>query len=137
MSMSNPTILVVDDEAAQRELIRAILDREAFAVLEAPDFDEALDIQQQHLGEIDLLLIDLSLPGGNGYDLSKALLAVEPRLKVLMVSGHAGAEICKFFEISTTDLHFLQKPFQPQELLDHVRAIMESADPLAGTAAAT
>jgi len=132
--MSNRTILVVDDEAAQRELMRTIFRQEAYTVLEAPDYDEALAVQQEHLGEIDLLLIDLSLPGGNGYDLSNALLAVEPHLKVLIVSWPAGAEICKFVEMSVADVHFLQKPFQTQELLDRVKAVTESPDPFAGVA---
>lgn len=136
MSMSNRTVLVVDDEQAQRDLIRTILHMEAYAVLEASDYDDALDVQQKHLGEIDLLLIDLSLPGGNGYDLSVALLHVEPHLKVLIVSGYAGAELCKFYETEVTDLHFLEKPFRPEELLRRVKSVLESADPLAGHSAA-
>jgi len=134
--MSNRTILVVDDEAAQRDLIRAILHQEAYTVLEASDFDDALAVQQKHLGEVDLLLIDLSLPGGNGYDLSSALLAFEPHLKVLIVSGHAGAELCKFFDMPLTDMHFLQKPFTSRELLRRVKSVMESPDPMAGRASA-
>jgi CheY-like chemotaxis protein len=136
MSMSNKTILVIDDEAEQRELVRAILRPEAYSVLEASDYDDALAVQKTHLGEIDLVLIDLSLPGGNGDDLSVALLASEPHLKVLFVSGHAGAALCKFFDMPVTDLNFLQKPFQPVELLQRVKSILESADPLAGTASA-
>ncbi len=136
MSMSSRTILVVDDEAAQRDLIRGILHLEAYTVLEAADYDEALAVQQRHLGEIDVLLSDLSLPGRNGYDLSKALLAREPHLKVIFVSGHAGAELRKFFDVPVTDVHFLEKPFQPAELLGHVKSVLESADPFAGSASA-
>ena len=136
MSMSNRTILVVDDEAEQRDLIRGILHPEAYTVLEASDFAEALAAQAKHLGEIDLLLIDISLPGGNGYDLSKGLLVIEPHLKVLFVSGPAGAELCRFFDMQVTDVHFLLKPFERTELLRHVKAVLESADPLAGNASA-
>lgn len=136
MSMSQRTILIVDDEAAQRDLMRGILQLEAYAVLEASDYDDALAVQQRHLGEIDLLLLDLSLPGGNGYDLSNALLVREPHLKVLFVSGHAGAELRKFFAVPVTDVHFLEKPFQPAELLEHVKSVLESADPFAEVASA-
>jgi CheY-like chemotaxis protein len=136
MSMSQRTVLVVDDEKSQRGLMRDILHPETYAVLEAADYDEALAVQNGHLGEIDLLLIDLSLPGRNGYDLSKALLAIEPHLTVLFVSGYAGAELCKSFDIPVTDVHFLQKPFPPAELLWRVKLLLESAGPLAGNISA-
>lgn len=110
MSMSTPTILLVDDEERERVLMRRGLRRGGYTVLEASDYDAALAVQKKHLGEIDLLLIDLSLPGGNGYDLSAALLAVEPHLRVLFISGQAGAKMCRFFDMPLTDLHFLQKP---------------------------
>src|SRR5580700_986114 len=103
MSLTSPTILVVDDEEAQRALIRSILRLGAYTVLEASDYDDALAVQEKHFAEIDLLLIDLSLPGGNGYDLSKALLVIEPHLRVLFISGQAGAAMRKFFDIPVTD----------------------------------
>src|ERR1700683_181673 len=106
MSMSNRTILVIDDEPEQRALVRKILRPEAYTVLEASDYDDALAVQKTHFGEIDLVLLDLRLPGGHGYDLSKDLLAIEPRLKVLFISGLTGAEICKFFDMPMTDLQF-------------------------------
>jgi len=135
MSLSNRTILVVDDEAQQRDLIRKILNTEGYAVLEASDYDAALVVLQKHLGEIDLSLIDLRLPGGDGYHLAEALHEIQPGLKVLFVSGSAGAELCKFFDIAVPDVQFLQKPFQAAELLRRVKIVME-ADPRAGTAAA-
>jgi DNA-binding response OmpR family regulator len=137
MAMSNKTILVVDDEAAQRRLIREILKTQAYTVLEAADYDDALAVQMRHPGAVDLLLIDLSLPGGSGYDLSKALLAVEPHLSVIFVSGRAGAALCKFFEMQKPDMQFLQKPFQPADLLRRVRSVLESSDPAEDHAAAS
>jgi response regulator RpfG family c-di-GMP phosphodiesterase len=136
MSMSQRTVLVIDDEKSQRDLMRDILHPEAYAVLEAADYDEALAVQDRHPGEIDLLLIDLSLPGRNGYDLSKALLAVEPHLAMLFVSGCAGAELCKSFDMPLTDVHFLQKPLLPDELVRRVKLLLESAGPLAGSVSA-
>jgi CheY-like chemotaxis protein len=130
--MSQRTILVVDDEKAQRGLMRSILHLEGYAVLEAADYDGALAVQSAHPGAIDLLLIDLSLPGRNGYELSKALLAIEPYLAVLFMSGYAGAELCKSFDMRLTDVHFLSKPFPAAELLRRVKLMLESADPLSG-----
>jgi CheY-like chemotaxis protein len=130
------TILVIDDEPEQRDLVRTILRPDAYTILEASDYNDALAVQAAHLGEIDLALVDVSLPGRNGYELSKALLALEPRLKVLFVSGYAGAELCRFFGLPVTDVHFLQKPVEPAELLSRVKFVMALADPLAGKASA-
>jgi len=137
MSMGLRTILVIDDEPDQRDLMRRILHLESYAVLEASDYDDALAVQAKHPGEVDLLLIDVSLPGRNGYELSRALLAIEPHLKVLFTSGHAGAELCKFFAIPETDVHFLPKPFRPADLLQRVKTALETADPFAGNASAS
>jgi DNA-binding response OmpR family regulator len=135
MSMSK-TILVIDDEPEQRDLVRTILRPDAYTILEASDYNDALAVQAAHLGEIDLAMIDVSLPGRNGYELSEALLAIEPRLKVLFVSGYAGAELCRFFGLPVTDVHFLQKPVDPAELLSRVRFVLALADSLAGKASA-
>ena len=123
----NRTILVVDDEAGQRNLMRNTLQTEGYTVLESCDYDEALAVHGNHRGHIDLLLVDLSLPGGNGYELSRAILSMEPDVKVLFISGHAGAAMCKFFDIDVTDLHFLQKPLVVPDLLNRVRSVLEVA----------
>jgi len=57
-------------------------------------------------------------------------------LKVLFISGHAGAELCKFFDMPVTDVHFLQKPTEPAELRGRVKFVLGLADPLAGSASA-
>ena len=124
MSMNNRTVLVIDDEAEQRDLIRRILRVGAYSVLEASDYGDALAVQANHLGEADVALIDISLPGGNGYDLAKELLAIEPHLEVLFTSGHAGAELCRFFNMPVSDVHFLQKPLQLTELLGRVKLVL-------------
>jgi CheY-like chemotaxis protein len=136
MSMSNRTILVIDDEPEQRALVRKILRPEAYVVLEASDYDDALAVQKTHFGEIDLVLIDVSLPGRNGYDVSKALLANEPHLRTLFVSGYAGAELCRFFDMPVTDVHFLKKPVDPADLIGRVKFVLSLGDPLAGRASA-
>jgi len=133
--MNRRTILVVDDEWTQRASMRAILSRAGYSVWEAADYQDALEVRQSHPREIDLLLIDLILPGGNGYELAQAMTAQEPNLKALFVSGQAGAELRKFLDTPVPEVQFLRKPFQPAELLERVRALLESADPIPGAAA--
>lgn len=132
----NTTVLIVDDEEAQRDLIGGILREHDYAVLEAPDCDEALALQASYHGRIDLLVADLSLPGGTGYDLCKTLRANARNLKVLFVSGPVGAELRRFFDVPVSDVHFLPKPFRPEELLAHLEDVLAAADPFADAATA-
>jgi DNA-binding response OmpR family regulator len=127
LSDGKKTILLVDDEAGQRNLMRNTLQAEGYAVLESSDYAEALAVHGRHRGAIDLLLVDLSLPGGNGYELSKAILSLAPDVKVLFMSGQAGAALCKFLGMDVTDQQFLQKPLVIPDLLNRVRSVLETA----------
>ena len=136
MPESAKTILLVDDEAPVRAYLTGILRADGYGVLEAADYDEALAMYQQHQGEVGLLLIDVSLPGKNGFELARTMLAIEPKLKVLFISGHVGTELCRFYDIPPTDVHFLQKPFQPMELLQRVRFVSQLGRPASDSASA-
>jgi two-component system cell cycle sensor histidine kinase/response regulator CckA len=123
MSKRRPTILVVDADALHRETLRRVLRAAGFRVLEATDYRSAENAHQQHLGQIDLLLTAVSLPGGNGYELAKVFLRIEPGIKVLFVSGEAGAKVSEFYGRPP----ILQRPFEPGELLARVESALESA----------
>src|SRR5262250_1965805 len=105
------TILIVDDEMEDRQLMKATLEATGYKVLDASNSHSAENIFAQHSQDIDLLIADVSLPDYNGCELAKSLLEVNPDLKVLLVSGHAGAEICRFYGLTSVELHFLEKPF--------------------------
>ena len=129
MRRKGVTILVTDDEASQRRLMRGILENAGYTVLEAQDYDEALTIHRNHKGNIDLALTDLALPGGDGCRLVRTLLAAKPGLSAVFVSGMAGSEVCRFYGIATTDIHFLAKPFAAADLLQRVRAVLQAGGP--------
>jgi len=109
--------------------MRRVLEDAEYEVLEGADFNEALAIQKQHPGAIDVVLTDVSLPGHNGYVLVRALLEMRPGLSAIFMSGLTGAEVCRFYGMATTDLHFLEKPFTGDELLRRVRRVSESGGP--------
>ena len=123
-------VLVVDDEAADRTRIREILESQGYRVWEASDYETAALSFDQHRAEIDLLLVDVSLPRKNGCELAKALLRLNPHLKVLFVSGDAGAKLIRFYGIRPTDLHFLRKPIRHAMLSQRIQKVLESEDPL-------
>jgi DNA-binding response OmpR family regulator len=84
--------------------------------------------------EIDMLVIDVSIPGKNGCELANEALAMQSNVKVLLMSGLTGAEVCRFYGIPATDVHFLEKPFRESTLLARVKYVLGSAEPLRGTA---
>lgn len=133
MPEKRTTILVVDADASLRQLIRASLRTEGYRVLEAADYQAAENVRQLHRGQVDLLLTAISLPGGNGYELARALVEVEPDLKVLFVSGEAGAMASQYQDSPWKELQTLTRPIEPAHLLLRVKSILES-DGLAANA---
>jgi DNA-binding NtrC family response regulator len=129
MLQKHKTILAIDDEPSQRRFIRRVLEDAGYIVLDGADYDEALVIHSQYRGQIDVVLTDISLPGRTGYELVKALLDIDPNINAIFISGPAGAEVCRFHGMATTDVHFLEKPFQAADLLRRVRRVLESGGP--------
>ena len=108
------TVLIVEDATRIRMLVRAILAETGWTLLEASSAEEALAINSA----VDLLLTDLRLPGMNGLDLAQELRRRNPKLKVLCMSG-------VLLPVAThDDIHFIEKPFQPQTLLDKARELL-------------
>lgn len=128
-----PTILVVDADPSHRQSLREALRVKGYRVLEAADYRAAENVEQQHRGQIDLLVTAISLPGGNGYELARALAGVEPDLKVLFVSGETGAKARRYNNVAWTDLQTLARPFEAADLLRRIKSILESGGLAAGT----
>jgi CheY-like chemotaxis protein len=129
MLQKHKTILVIDDETSQRIFLRRALEEAGYNVLEGANCDEASVIHGQHRGKIDVVLTDISLPGRNGYELVKSLLVIDPGLRAIFMSGLAGSEVCRFYGMSTTDVHFMEKPFNAARLLQRIRSVLETGGP--------
>ena len=130
MSENTETILVVDDEPTDREMLRSILHRQDYHVIAASDARQAMKLAEKYSEEVNLLITDVSLPGTNGCELATAALRMLPDLKILFVSGYTGAEIFRYYGIPFTDMHFLRKPFTSADLSNRVRQVLNSAEPL-------
>jgi two-component system cell cycle sensor histidine kinase/response regulator CckA len=129
MLQKHKTILLIDDESSQRAFMRRVLEDAGYSVLEGSDYDEGLVMHKQHRGKIDVLLTDISLPSRNGYELAKTLIELDPDITALFVSGPAGAEACRYNGMATTDVHFLEKPFNAADLLRRIRCVLETGGP--------
>jgi two-component system, OmpR family, phosphate regulon response regulator PhoB len=121
--MSKATILVIEDEAEIREMLRFSLERADYQVLEAETAEIALDKLQGRLP--DLLLVDWMLPGISGVELIRRLRKdeVTANLPAIMLTAR-GEETDKLkgFDCGADD--FLSKPFSPKELLARIKALL-------------
>jgi len=119
------TILLVEDEDAVRELVRLMLERQGYTVLDAKDGAAALAICDQHPGTLDLLITDVVLEHISGRELAEKLIGLRPSMKTLYISGYADDAIVHH-GVLTSDIPFLQKPFGSEALAKKVRQLLES-----------
>ena len=118
--MNQPAIrvLVVDDESAIRRALRPPLVELGFQIIEASRGEEAL--QLLHAGNIDVVLLDINMPGIGGIETLRRIRATAPRLPVLMVTVRDGEEEkVEALELGADD--YVTKPFSIRELIARIR----------------
>lgn len=115
MDSSHKTVLLVEDEPAVLKLTTMMLQDLGYTVKTALSPEEALTLADEQVGEIDLLVTDVVMPGMNGSDLAKKIRALYPKSKCLFMSGYT-AEIIAPHGILDKDVCFLQKPFRINDL---------------------
>jgi two-component system phosphate regulon response regulator OmpR len=125
MSETEPHLLVVDDDARLRNLLRRYLTDSGFRVTAAADAKEAR--AQLASFAFDLIVLDVMMPGENGLDLTRALRTDDPsagRVPVLLLTAMAEPEDrINGLEQGADD--FLAKPFEPRELVLRIRNILQ------------
>lgn len=117
-------IYVVDDEEPLLELVELSLQDEDYALKKFLSPVEALAAFNQEPRKPCLLVTDFAMGGMNGLQLSQKCKSVHPSLKVLMVSGNAGAEIVLCEPVQVDE--FISKPYQPKHLASRVRVLVQS-----------
>ncbi|HEY2476469.1 MAG TPA: response regulator transcription factor [Candidatus Cybelea sp.] len=117
------TIILADDDLAIRELLKHHLEREGFETIAAADGNAALRYAR---GAADLLVLDVGLPGVDGYDVARTLRREGRSMPIVMVTGRADdVDRVVGFELGADD--YLCKPFAPRELVVRVKAILRRA----------
>ena len=119
------TILLLEDEAALRELIHEWLAEMGYTVLEAKSGAEALKISKSHTGSIHLLLTDVVMPGMSGRELAERLAPARPAMKVLFISGYTNNAIVHH-GVLKAGVSFLQKPFTREALAQKIRETLDA-----------
>jgi two-component system cell cycle sensor histidine kinase/response regulator CckA len=114
------TVLIADDEPSVLALTATVLEGAGYKVLRAADGTEGLRLGRQYCSEIDVALVDYVMPGMNGSELARGLRKVNPKIRVVMMSGHARDQITGS-ELNLEEVNFLQKPFSIDALLVVIR----------------
>jgi two-component system cell cycle sensor histidine kinase/response regulator CckA len=117
------TILVVEDEAGIRALVRKILRRQGYEVLEAANGQDALALCREHGQRVELLITDVLMPQMGGRELVERLQTQGRDMKVLYVSGYTDDTTVYSGDLPPGTA-FLQKPFTLGSLLDKVKEVL-------------
>jgi PAS domain S-box-containing protein len=122
----NETVLLVDDDRAILDIAQDILAEHGYTALQAASGEEALEIYSGQSREIDLVILDLNMPGMGGRACLEALIEVDPGIRVLVASGYsAGGTEESVLEAGAVG--FVGKPFRLQDLLRRVRQALDQA----------
>jgi CheY-like chemotaxis protein len=120
------TIFVVEDEPTLRALVRRVLERGGYEVIEAASGLAALELWKTNKTHVDLLLTDMVMPDGiSGHQLAEKLKVDNPALKVIYTTGYSPDLMGKDVALKE-GVNFLQKPYPPQKLVQTVRNGLES-----------
>lgn len=121
-SAAKPTILIVDDSSGDRRLMSLTLGEQGYEVLQASGGKEALEIFETEGSCIDIVLTDILMPEMDGVELVERLRAIEPKIRVIFISGFK-----RQFEegFGAQDVHFIEKSADLTNLVDKVREVLE------------
>jgi two-component system, cell cycle sensor histidine kinase and response regulator CckA len=115
------TVLLADDEEELRAIGKAILRANGYDVLTAVDGADALDTFARRRGEVDLVLLDLSMPALSGWEVMDRMLAIDPDVKIVVCSGYP-VDLGESGKAMAT----VAKPFDLVDLLQTVRRVLDS-----------
>ena len=122
--LGSGTILLVEDEDQIRLITKALLENFGFAVLEAVNGKEALELYQKNAAEITLVLTDMGMPVMDGYELIHELKKLKPELPIILSSGYGDAEVTS--RIGSDNIAgLISKPSNPNQLRDVLKSALE------------
>ena len=121
-------ILIVDDEERMRKLVRDFLVKSHFEVLEAADGNSALDLFFERQPEISLLVLDVMMPGRDGYEVCREIRSSGSKVPIIMLTAK-GEERDELKGFSEGADEYIAKPFSPKVLVARIEAILRRTAP--------
>lgn len=126
--MSDLTILVVDDEARMRKLIKDFLIQKNYNIIEAEDGERALKVYEENKAKINLILLDVMMPKLDGWSVLRQIRQDNKSLPIVMLTARAEEQDELFgFELGVDE--YITKPFSPKILVARVEAILKRSIP--------
>lgn len=122
--MKDLTVLVVDDEARMRKLIKDFLAQKDFNILEAEDGEKALKVYNENKSKINLILLDVMMPKLDGWSVLRQIRQENKALPIIMLTARSEEQDELFgFELGVDE--YIAKPFSPKILVARVEAILK------------
>ncbi|MGB0908690.1 MAG: sigma-54-dependent transcriptional regulator [Maricaulaceae bacterium] len=118
------TILIVDDDPTQRRLLQAVVEKSGFSSLQADNGDTALNMASSDGHSIDVMLLDLVMPGRSGMETLKELQKIRPDLPVIVLTGKGSIDtVVEAMQSGARD--FVVKPAAPERIIISIRNALE------------
>jgi DNA-binding NtrC family response regulator len=118
--LSFGTVLLVEDHSGLRRIVRQILQDANFTVIPASNAKQAIRLEAEYPGTIDLLLSDMRMPKMSGPKLAMRLNAQRPQMRVALMSGYPRGALL----VLNCGWHYLEKPFVPSALVRTLKRIL-------------
>ena len=118
------TVLLVEDEAAVRNVTREFLEANGYRVLEASEGSEALLICERHQSPIHIMVTDVAMPGLTGPEVAQRARLLRPEMRILFVSGFTNSTLLQH-GVPEGGAWFLQKPFSLSALGRKLREVLQ------------
>lgn len=120
--MNDVTVLMVDDEARMRKLVKDFLMQKGYSVLEAADGEEALQVFEENQNKIGLILLDVMMPKLDGWSVLRQIRQTS-KVPIIMLTAR-GEEQDELFGFELGVDEYISKPFSPKILVARVEAIL-------------
>jgi two-component system, cell cycle sensor histidine kinase and response regulator CckA len=120
------TVLVADDDHGVRTLVRMLLQRAGYAVVQAASGREAYEAVRERGHEVDVVLLDVMMPEMDGHEALPAMRSVDPDMPVVFFSGFDQTEVAEHLTGVGAYTSFIPKPFEKDELLEELDRALRS-----------
>ena len=122
----NETILLVEDDPMILDISKILLEKLGYSVLAINTPKQAMDFAREYEDKIDLLMTDVIMPEMNGRDLAAKLLLINPKMKILFMSGYT-ANVIVHHGVLEKEVNFIQKPFGLMDLAEKLREVLDKS----------
>ncbi|MDP5276393.1 response regulator transcription factor [Chengkuizengella axinellae] len=117
------TILVLEDEMSIRSFITVNLERNGYRVIEAETGEQALELFSENKDQIDIALLDVMLPGIDGFQVCKEMRAKNERIGIIMLTARV-QEVDRVHGLMSGADDYINKPFIPSELIARIYSLL-------------